>query len=34
VVNFAAPEDLTGRMIDVRITEVRGHSLRGEPLAA
>jgi tRNA-2-methylthio-N6-dimethylallyladenosine synthase len=34
VVNFAAPQDLTGRMIEVRITEVRGHSLRGEPLAA
>ena len=34
VVNFAAAGDLTGRLIDVRITEVRGHSLRGEPVAA
>jgi len=32
VVNFAAPQDLTGRMIGVKITEVRGHSLRGVPL--
>jgi tRNA-2-methylthio-N6-dimethylallyladenosine synthase len=34
VVNFAAPEDQAGRLIDVLITEVRGHSLRGEPVAA
>ncbi|MCE9660194.1 MAG: tRNA (N6-isopentenyl adenosine(37)-C2)-methylthiotransferase MiaB [Burkholderiales bacterium] len=34
VVNFAAAGDLAGRLIDVRITEVRGHSLRGEPVAA
>jgi len=34
VVNFAAAEDLAGRLIDVRITEVRGHSLRGEPVLA
>jgi tRNA-2-methylthio-N6-dimethylallyladenosine synthase len=30
VVNFPAPEALVGRMVDVRISEVRGHSLRGE----
>jgi len=34
VVNFAATENLAGRLIDVRITEVRGHSLRGEPVVA
>jgi tRNA-2-methylthio-N6-dimethylallyladenosine synthase len=34
VVNFAAAENLAGRLVDVRITEVRGHSLRGEPVAA
>ena len=34
VVNVAAPADRIGRLIDVRITEVRGHSLRGEPVAA
>jgi tRNA-2-methylthio-N6-dimethylallyladenosine synthase len=38
VVNFAAPAHLVarlvGRLVDVRITEVRGHSLRGEPVAA
>jgi len=33
VVNFAAPGDPIGTLIDVRITEVRGHSLRGEPVA-
>ena len=33
VVNIAAPDDRIGRLIDVRITEVRGHSLRGEPVA-
>ena len=33
VVNFAAADDdVAGRLIDVRITEVRGHSLRGEPV--
>ena len=32
VVNFAAPQDLTGRMIGVKITEVRGLALRGVPL--
>ncbi|MEO7335260.1 MAG: tRNA (N6-isopentenyl adenosine(37)-C2)-methylthiotransferase MiaB [Caldimonas sp.] len=30
VVNFAGPQRLVGRMIDVTISEVRGHSLRGE----
>ncbi len=30
VVNFAAEGDLVGRFVDARITEVRGHSLRGE----
>ena len=30
VVNFAAEGDLLGRFVDARITEVRGHSLRGE----
>jgi tRNA-2-methylthio-N6-dimethylallyladenosine synthase len=34
VVNFAAPRHLVGRMTDVRISEVRGHSLRGEIVAA
>ena len=34
VVNVAAPETGIGQLIDVRITEVRGHSLRGEPVAA
>ena len=34
VVNVAAPADRIGQLIDVRITEVRGHSLRGEPVAA
>jgi tRNA-2-methylthio-N6-dimethylallyladenosine synthase len=35
VVNFASADNhLAGRLIDVRITEVRGHSLRGEPVAA
>jgi len=34
VANFAATENLAGRLIDVRITEVRGHSLRGEPVVA
>jgi tRNA-2-methylthio-N6-dimethylallyladenosine synthase len=34
VVNFAAADELAGRLIDVRITEVRGHSLRGEPVLA
>ena len=33
VVNIVAPDDRIGRLIDVRITEVRGHSLRGEPVA-
>jgi tRNA-2-methylthio-N6-dimethylallyladenosine synthase len=33
VVNVTAPEDRIGKLIDVRITEVRGHSLRGEPVA-
>ena len=30
VVNFAGPERLIGQMIDVRITETRSYSLRGE----
>jgi tRNA-2-methylthio-N6-dimethylallyladenosine synthase len=34
VVNFAAPGEVVGRMIDVRISEVRGHSLRGEIVTA
>ena len=34
VVNFAAHPERIGRMVDVRITEVRGHSLRGEVVAA
>ncbi len=33
VVNVAAPADRIGQLVDVRITEVRGHSLRGEPVA-
>jgi tRNA-2-methylthio-N6-dimethylallyladenosine synthase len=33
VVNFADAGDLAGRLVDVRITEVRGHSLRGELVA-
>jgi tRNA-2-methylthio-N6-dimethylallyladenosine synthase len=31
-VNFRGPTDLTGQMIDVRITETRSYSLRGELL--
>ncbi|HZV91975.1 MAG TPA: TRAM domain-containing protein, partial [Caldimonas sp.] len=34
VVNFAAPDRLVGTMADVRITEVQGHSLRGEVVVA
>jgi len=34
VVNFAAPAAVAGRLIDVRITEVRGHSLRGATVPA
>jgi tRNA-2-methylthio-N6-dimethylallyladenosine synthase len=34
VVNVVAPEASIGQLVDVRITEVRGHSLRGEPVAA
>jgi tRNA-2-methylthio-N6-dimethylallyladenosine synthase len=30
VVNFCGSPELVGRMLDVTITEVRGHSLRGE----
>ncbi len=33
VVNLAAAGDLAGRLVDARITEVRGHSLRGELVA-
>jgi len=33
VVNLVAGDDLAGRLVDVRITEVRGHSLRGELVA-
>ena len=33
VVNLAASGDLSGNLIDARITEVRGHSLRGEVVA-
>ncbi|MFO1219115.1 MAG: tRNA (N6-isopentenyl adenosine(37)-C2)-methylthiotransferase MiaB [Burkholderiaceae bacterium] len=32
IVNFAGPETLIGRMIDVTITQALPHSLRGEPL--
>jgi tRNA-2-methylthio-N6-dimethylallyladenosine synthase len=34
VVNFVASGALAGAMVSVRITEVRGHSLRGELVAA
>jgi tRNA-2-methylthio-N6-dimethylallyladenosine synthase len=34
VVNLAAPSGRIGQMVDVRITEVRGHSLRGELVGA
>jgi len=34
VVNFAAPGNVVGHLVDVRITEVRGHSLRGDPVGA
>ena len=30
VVNLAAPGRRAGELVDVRISEVRGHSLRGE----
>jgi tRNA-2-methylthio-N6-dimethylallyladenosine synthase len=30
IVNFVGPQDLVGRLIDVRITEAYPHSLRGE----
>ncbi|MEO7114313.1 MAG: tRNA (N6-isopentenyl adenosine(37)-C2)-methylthiotransferase MiaB [Caldimonas sp.] len=33
VVNLAAEGQLVGRFVDARITEVRGHSLRGERVA-
>jgi tRNA-2-methylthio-N6-dimethylallyladenosine synthase len=32
VVNFAGPARLIGKLIDVRITETRSYSLRGEVL--
>jgi tRNA-2-methylthio-N6-dimethylallyladenosine synthase len=34
VVNFIAPPRLVGSLAEVRIDEVRGHSLRGEIVAA
>ncbi len=34
VVNFAGPDRLVGQLVDVSITEMRGHSLRGEVLRA
>jgi len=34
VVNFAGPERLIGQLIDVRITETRTYSLRGEAVVA
>ena len=34
VVNFAAPADRIGRMLDVEVVEVRGHSLRGRLVSA
>ena len=34
VVNFAGPARLIGQLIDVRITETRTYSLRGEPVVA
>jgi len=33
-VNFAAPAHLVGRLVDVRISEARSHSLRGEVVDA
>ena len=30
VVNFAGPARLSGQMVDVRITETRSYTLRGE----
>ena len=33
VVNFAGPARLVGHMVDIAISEVRGHSLRGEAVA-
>jgi tRNA-2-methylthio-N6-dimethylallyladenosine synthase len=30
VVNFAAPADVVGQLVDVRITETRSYTLRGE----
>jgi tRNA-2-methylthio-N6-dimethylallyladenosine synthase len=33
VVNFRGGAELAGRFVDVRITEARSHSLRGEPLS-
>ncbi|MBP6483492.1 MAG: TRAM domain-containing protein, partial [Rhodoferax sp.] len=32
VVNFAAPARLVGQLLDVRITETRSYTLRGELL--
>ena len=34
VVNLAAPERLVGQLAEVRISAVRGHTLRGSLLAA
>jgi len=34
VVNFASAGDRSGSLVDVRITEVRGHSLKGELIPA
>jgi tRNA-2-methylthio-N6-dimethylallyladenosine synthase len=30
VVNFAAPADVVGQLVDVRISETRSYTLRGE----
>ena len=32
IVNFAGPERLVGRMVDLRVTQALPHSLRGEVL--
>ena len=32
IVNFAGPEELTGQLVDVKITQALPHSLRGELL--
>ena len=34
VVNFASPRPLTGQLVDVKITAVSAHTLRGEPVGS